>query len=93
MTALDAGGQSGVGQGIHVTVRAHAELARRLAPRAATFSLSLPPGASVRDLVRVLALGDVRSLVVGVNGTAAPGDKVLRDGDRVDLVTPMAGGR
>ena len=77
---------------MQVTVRAHAELARRLAPRSASFSLSLPPGACVRDLVHALALGDVPSLVVGVNGTAVKDDARLRDGDRVDLVTPMAGG-
>ncbi len=79
--------------GVRVTVHAHAELARLVGTDSAKSVVVLPDGATVRDLVARLRLAAVPSLVVGVNGAAAQADTVLKSGDRIDLVTPMAGGR
>ena len=33
-----------------------------------------------------------RRVIIGVNGEAASADDLLRDGSRIDLVPPIAGG-
>jgi sulfur carrier protein ThiS len=78
---------------IRVAVTLHAELERH-APEAVRgkLALELPAGSSVRDLLRHFGLPAKRRVIVGVNGQSAPEDTLLRDGDRLDLVTPMTGG-
>jgi molybdopterin converting factor subunit 1 len=59
--------------------------------------LSLPPGATVRELVaRLGALPGGERLppapLVAVNHRYARGDQVLRAGDEVAVIPPVAGG-
>lgn len=78
---------------LRVSVRLHAQLAR-YAPNPATgkAELTLPGGASVGSLLAHLSLPSTSRIIVGVNGTSADVATPLRDGDRIDLITPMAGG-
>jgi molybdopterin converting factor small subunit len=78
--------------GIHVEVRFHAELTRFAPGGQAQVHAALPSGARVQDLLARYPPLDQRRLVVGLNGELAKGDAELHDGDRVDLLTAMAGG-
>jgi len=82
-----------VAEQIRVLVHLHAELARH-APAAerGTLPLELPVGATIQDLLQRLDLPRERRIIVGLNGQSAAAETVLRDGDRLDLVTPMSGG-
>jgi sulfur carrier protein len=56
---------------------------------------ALPPGTAVPELVRSLT-GAADGVAIAVNGEVVPRVEweatVLRDGDVVDVVRPMAGG-
>ena len=53
--------------------------------------LVLAEGASVSNLLGLLGLPDTPCVFV-VNGSAVSRDTLLRDGDRVQIYPPMAGG-
>lgn len=55
-------------------------------------TLDVPSGSTVADVLGRFELPPRRRIIVGLNGAAAAQETVLRDGDRLDLVTPMAGG-
>jgi len=56
------------------------------------FSLDLPPGATVRDVVESLKIpGELTCLTV-VNGRDAGPDEVLTHGDELAMFPPLAGG-
>lgn len=76
-----------------VDVHLHADLAR-LAPDASRgrISVDLPSAADVSVLLRALGVPEKRRIIVGVNDALAQADSELHDGDRVDVMTPMAGG-
>ena len=78
---------------IQVGVHFHAELTRFAPDQARQVRASLAAGALVRDLLRTFKPLDEQRVVVGLNGALASLDAELHDGDRVDLLTPMAGGR
>jgi molybdopterin converting factor small subunit len=63
--------------------------------RAALPMVKLPNGATVSDLLHLLRItgtpGAVRPFVI-INGTYQRGDVVLNNGDKIELVPPMAGG-
>jgi sulfur carrier protein ThiS len=46
----------------------------------------------VGDVLELLRLPTGRRLIVGRNGELASADTRLTDGDRLDVLTPMAGG-
>ncbi len=57
-----------------------------------SFVLDLPPGATVDDLSRQLGILDGFVSAAAVNDEAVESSAVLRDGDRVGLFPPSAGG-
>jgi uncharacterized protein len=63
--------------------------------RLARVSLRLPAGATVSQAIRASGIVDqvpvdeLARLEAGVWGRLAPGDKQLRDGDRVELTRPL----
>jgi sulfur carrier protein ThiS len=78
--------------GMQVEVHLHAELARQAPDRRGVVLLDLPDGARVADVLLRFSLGKQQRIIVGVNGETAKLEEVLRDGARIDLLTPMAGG-
>jgi molybdopterin converting factor small subunit len=54
--------------------------------------VSLPEGATVRDLVRQLRIPADQVFTVFVNGRHAAPDRVLAAGDRAALFPPVGGG-
>ncbi|MHB1312221.1 MAG: MoaD/ThiS family protein [Gemmatimonadaceae bacterium] len=59
--------------------------------------VTVPPGALVADVVRVLrGLADAGTIperpLVAVNHRYAKGEQELRDGDEIALIPPVAGG-
>lgn len=54
--------------------------------------VSLPEGATVRELVRRLGIPEGQIFTAFVNGRHAVLDRVLASGDRVALFPPVGGG-
>ncbi|MBC7266741.1 MAG: MoaD/ThiS family protein [Coriobacteriia bacterium] len=54
-------------------------------------TIDLPDGTTVGQVIAMLGLPD-EPRVVFVNGRHAPDDHVLRDGDRLAVFPPVAGG-
>jgi molybdopterin converting factor small subunit len=81
--------------GTRVTVRLSGSLGERLGNR---LVVDLDPGARVRDLLEALAadgeLGDraCDGLAVVAGGSIVAHDRVLVDGDELDVLVPVAGG-
>ena len=77
---------------MRVEVRLHAELLRYAPDGVGRSSLTLRDGAPVSELLASFAALAERRVVVGVNGELAKPETELREGDVVDLLTPMSGG-
>lgn len=58
----------------------------------AVFGYTLPEGATLQTLVRLLNLPDEMASVIIVNGRSADFADPLDEGDRVILIPPLAGG-
>jgi molybdopterin synthase sulfur carrier subunit len=56
------------------------------------FVIALPPALTVADLLAVLNIPDGLASAAAVNDEAVEIDHPLRDGDRVSLFPPSAGG-
>ncbi|MEM4724530.1 MAG: MoaD/ThiS family protein [Candidatus Hadarchaeum sp.] len=79
---------------MRITVKLYATLRRYkpgLAPGAG-FSLDVPPGATVSQVVEQLGIPDGVALVPMVNNEAQGLDYVLAEGDTLHLFPPVAGG-
>jgi len=79
---------------IQVEVRLYA-LLRRYRPDlrpGQAFRLSLPEGATVKELEEQLGIPLDQVKTVFVNGISRPPEHVLSDGDRVGIFPPVAGG-
>jgi molybdopterin converting factor small subunit len=80
---------------MHITVRLSGSLAEQLGNR---LVVELGPGARVCDLLEALAadgaLGQraCDGLAVVAGGSIVTHDRVLADGDRLDVLVPAAGG-
>ena len=80
---------------MHVTARLSGSLAERLGNR---IVVELGPDARVRDLLEALAvdaeLGDRApdTLAVVAGGTLVPHERMLADGEELDVLLPVAGG-
>lgn len=61
-------------------------------PSHLSFAVALPAGSSVDDLGRQLGLPEGLVSAAAVNGEAVEDSVVLREGDRVGLFPPSAGG-
>ena len=82
---------------MNVEVRLYGTL-RRYRPATAAgfphspFVAALPPAATVETLLGLLGIPDGLASAVAVNDEAVGADQPLRDGDRVSLFPPAAGG-
>ena len=61
-------------------------------PGSPSRTMTLPTGAMIRDLLRLLALNDIDIGILTVNGRSATFDQVLSDGDTVTIIPPIGGG-
>jgi putative ubiquitin-RnfH superfamily antitoxin RatB of RatAB toxin-antitoxin module len=52
--------------------------------------VELPEGATVADAVAAAGLTPAGHVGMAVHGESATGDRPLRDGDRVELLRPLA---
>jgi sulfur carrier protein ThiS len=78
---------------VRVEVHLHAGLVRFAPePARASYKREFPDGARVADVLASFDLPAERRVIVGVDGEAAKPEDVLRDGSRIDLVPPIAGG-
>ncbi len=77
---------------MEVNVKLYSEL-KRFAPGGSNiFTLALPPGAAVRDLLKILQIpGEVPRFIV-VNGRRCDDNVPLSAGDTIVLFTPVDGG-
>lgn len=72
------------------------EVAFAESARAALVSFHVPPGASIADVLQLAAARpefagiDVLSSTVGIFGRIALLDRLLEDGDRVEIYRPLA---
>ena len=74
---------------MRVEVRLHGELKELLDTQG---SMSLPDGSTLETLNDILGLSFNDVVVTLVNGVAVSGGTSLREGDRVDIFTPLSGG-
>ena len=74
---------------MRVEVRLHGELKELLDTQG---SMSLPDGSTLETLNDILGLSFKDIVVMLVNGVAVSGGTSLREGDRVDIFTPLSGG-
>jgi sulfur carrier protein ThiS len=78
---------------VAVTVSLHADLRRYLpAGSAQTLALSLPPGATVRDVLAAIGIPESETVTAGINGSLAGPASPLEAGDEVTLFSQMEGG-
>jgi len=54
--------------------------------------IEIDPGTSIRDLFQKLNIPPDAPKVIFLNGIHAPGDEILKEGDRVGAFPPVAGG-
>jgi molybdopterin converting factor small subunit len=75
---------------VHVELQAYLE---QYSPNGgANFDLALPDGATVDDLVRKLMIPDDLASIIIVSDTSTDRAHPLKDGDRVIIIPPLAGG-
>ena len=77
---------------IRVRVRLYGDLRERIDASCPEAPLSLPEGSTVEALNKSLGIPGEDVVVTLVNGVAMSQGTVLRDGDRVDVFPPLAGG-
>jgi sulfur carrier protein ThiS len=78
---------------VHIEVHVHAGLLRFVPDLTrGVVSREFPDGARVADVLASFGFPANRQIIVGVDGQSARPDDVLRDGARLDLVPPIAGG-
>lgn len=74
-----------------VSVQMHGILRRFISGRDSA-EIELPEGSCVADLLERLKVEHGELWLQAVNGELAETGRVLRDGDRVDLIPPIGGG-
>jgi molybdopterin converting factor small subunit len=75
---------------VHVELQAYLE---QYSPNGSdTFDLTLPEGATVDDLVRKLMIPDDLASIIIVSDTNTDRTHPLKEGDRVIIIPPLAGG-
>ncbi len=67
----------------------HVEVVHALAERQELVRLELAEGATVADALEASGLAG-RSAAIGIGGKVVPASRRLRDGDRVELLRPLA---
>jgi molybdopterin synthase sulfur carrier subunit len=56
------------------------------------FSYEMPDGATVADLIRKLGVPEELASVITIGDEAIDASQALKDGDRVTVIPPVAGG-
>jgi sulfur-carrier protein len=56
------------------------------------FSYEMPDGATVTDLIRKLGVPEELASVITIGDEAIDASQALKDGDRVTVIPPVAGG-
>jgi sulfur carrier protein ThiS len=78
---------------VHIEVHVHAGLLRFVPDLTrGVVTQEFPDGARIADVLASFGFPANRRIIVGVDGEAARPDDLLRDGARIDLVPPIAGG-
>jgi molybdopterin converting factor small subunit len=79
---------------LRVEVHLHAGLLRYAPEPSArgAYVREFADDARVRDVLASFKLPTERRIIIGIDGESATADTPLRDGARVDLVPPIAGG-
>jgi sulfur carrier protein ThiS len=78
---------------VHIEVHVHAGLLRFVPDMTRGVVIQeFADGARVADVLASFGFPADRQIIVGVDGETARPDDLLRDGARVDLVPPIAGG-
>jgi len=54
--------------------------------------MKIPDGTSVREILKQLEIGPNEPKIVFLNGVHAGLDQMLKDGDRIAVFPPIAGG-
>ncbi|MEO8458532.1 MAG: MoaD/ThiS family protein [Chloroflexota bacterium] len=76
-----------------VRVELQSYLADQYAPGDdAKFSLEVPDGATVSDILRKLGVPMEQAAVLTLGDEAVQGEQQLKEGDRVTVIPPVAGG-
>jgi molybdopterin converting factor small subunit len=57
-----------------------------------TFAYEIPDGATVADLIRKLGVPVELASVITIGDDAVDASQALKDGDRVTVIPPVAGG-
>lgn len=67
---------------------------RRLLPKGheGPLTISVPPGATVADLMAAASVPPDEDVTIGINGDQGARESVLADGDEVVFFSPMEGG-
>ncbi len=80
---------------MRIEVRLYASLARYMPAQGATGfpeMLEVAEGLTIQELLRQLQVPPEAVKVVFLNGLHASGDQVLKQGDRLGIFPPVAGG-
>jgi molybdopterin synthase sulfur carrier subunit len=77
---------------MQVEVRLYANLRKYAPGRDPVLLMELAEGALVSDLLRTLRIGEDVEVVLLVNGRPGKREGALREGDRIVMFPPVAGG-
>ncbi len=78
---------------MRVSVKMSGNLRRFLPLGQATLELTLPAGSTVNTVIRQMGVPDGELAVMVVNGELCSETTILHDGDVLELLAAMAGGR
>jgi molybdopterin converting factor small subunit len=74
-----------------ITLKTYASL-RQYTNGETTLELELPQGSKITDVLKRIQIPNDEIKNIMVNGKRSKKDKILKDGDRVALFPPIAGG-
>ena len=75
-----------------VEIRLYATL-NKYAPRGSQVNhIEIEDGKKLKDLIKDLGIPEEQIKLIFINGIHASGDEILKDGDRIGIFPPIAGG-
>ncbi|HHY46187.1 MAG TPA: sulfur carrier protein ThiS [Firmicutes bacterium] len=77
---------------MRVWVRTFGDIYLPQAPNGLDHSLDIPPGSTLGDLLGILMIPPESVGIMSVNGARANESRLLHEGDRVDISSPIGGG-
>lgn len=78
---------------MRVGVRLFGDFRQYLHETGGRANLDVDEGVSVRALLDRVGVPEVEVGLVSINGSLAPFETVLRDGDQIDVFSPIGGGQ